>query len=167
MYTTIEITEKYKELAQSLNVIFDTPVMINSRLKTTLGRVISDKQGRGLFPRRIEISRQLLETATKESIDEVLIHEFCHWYLATTTHEDHGHDAMFKSLCKKLGGGDGEIYTKVDYRIPTTKIYKYQCYCSKCGKEVAQYSRAGQVVKNPELFDTLCCNSTIKVIQNW
>ena len=167
MYTTIEITEKYEKLAQSLNVIFDTPVMINGRLKTTLGRVVSDINNGKLFPRRIEISKHLLETATKESIDEVLVHEFCHWYLATTTHEDHGHDAVFKSLCKQLGGGDGKTRTEVKYRVATQKVYKYQCYCEKCGKEIGQYSRAGEVVKHPDQFTTSCCKGSIKVIQNW
>ena len=167
MYTQDQIIEKYKKLALSLKVEFNTPVAINGRLTRTLGRVISDIIDEQLFPRRIEISRQLLQTATKESIDKVLIHEFCHWYLAETTHEDHGHDATFKELCQKLGGGDGKTTTHVDYLVKKEAIYKYQCFCENCGKEVAHYSRSCPTVKNPHLYLTNCCNSSLKVIQNW
>lgn len=167
MYTTQQITEKYKELAFSLGEVFDTPVIINGRLTRTLGRVISDVRNGKIFPRCIEISRQLLETATKESIDEVLIHEFCHWYLAATTHVDHGHDATFKALCQKLGGGDGKTATHVDRLVDNSKLFKYQCFCAGCGKEVAQYSRASFAVKNPSLCATNCCGAILKVVQNW
>lgn len=167
MYSISEITNKYKELAKSLGEEYNTPVMINGRLTRTLGRVISDVRNGKLFPRRIEISRQLLETATKESIDEVLIHEFCHWYLATTTHEDHGHDAVFKELCMRLGGGSGKTTTHVDRIVENSKLFKYQCFCAECGKELGHYSRAGKVIQYPERFYSYCCNADLKVVQNW
>ena len=167
MYTVQQITNKYTELATSLGVTFNVPVKINGRLTRTLGKVISDVQDHRLFPRCIEISRQLLETATKESIDEVLIHEFCHWYLAETTHEDHGHDATFKALGQRLGGGSGKTTTYVDRVVDNSKIFKYQCFCAGCGKEVAHYSRASFAVGHPDLCSTSCCNRELKVIQNW
>lgn len=167
MYTVKQITNKYEQLATSLGVKFNTPVKINGRLTRTLGRVISDVRDGSLFPSCIEISRQLLETATKESIDEVLIHEFCHWYLAETTHENHGHDATFKALCQKLGGGNGNTSTHVDRVVDNSKIYKYQCFCAGCGKEVAHYSRINATIKNPNSYFTSCCKREFKIIQNW
>ena len=167
MYTTQQISSMYQQLAKSLNVDFNTPIKINRRLTRTLGRVISNVKDNKIYPNRIEFSQQLLETATEESINQVLIHEFCHWYLAETTHENHGHDTTFKTLCQNLGGGEGKTTTDIQYKVDTNEIYKYQCYCEKCGKEVAHYSRASRTTQHPELFYSSCCRSTLKVIQNW
>lgn len=168
MYTEKEITLKYKKLAQELGEVFNVPVAINGRLTKTLGRVKYSIRNDKIFPYIIEISKQLLENATRESIDEVLIHEFCHWYLAETTHENHGHDKVFKELCQRLGGGSGKTHADhIEYLTEASARYKYQCFCEKCGKEVAHYSRMCPTVKNPKLYTTYCCEAAIKVVQNW
>ena len=47
------------------------------------------------------------------------------------------------------------------------KAYKYTAYCSKCGKFIQGFARAGKVVKQPQFYTTKCCGAIVKIKQNW
>ena len=167
MYMTLnEIKVELNRLSESLGDTFDIEVSVNGRLTRTLGRVtMVGSKARGYEPTKMEFSKELLETATDESILEVCRHEFAHYYITKTTRENHGHDAQFKALCQRLGGGDGKTSTKVNRTVEVQN--KYDTFCTSCGKSTGGFSRAGKRVKNPELYHSCCCKAPITVVQNF
>ena len=161
-----EVKAELNRLSAIVNDEFDIEFAINGRLTRTLGRVIMvGSKARGYQPTKLELSKQLLETATVESIKEVIAHEFAHYYITKTTRENHGHDAQFKALCQRLGGGDGKTSTKVNRTVEVQS--KYDTFCTSCGKPTGSFSRAGKKVKNPELYRSCCCKAPIRVVQNF
>ena len=168
MWTIARITELCVDYCGRCGVTFNSPVIINARLTRTLGRCFYARKGEVWNPTKIEISRQLLETATDESIEAVIAHECAHYIACALTHEHHGHDSTFRFYCNKIGATNGTaVYNDLQRTKANEEIYKYTLYCSKCGKFVGGRSRASRVTKEPWNYYTKCCDSEIKVIQNW
>lgn len=168
MWTVEKITELCVEYCKKCNVTFNSPVIINSRLTRTLGRCFYTKHNEVWNPTKIEISKQLLETSTDESIKAVIAHECAHYVTCAITHKYHGHDSTFKFYCAEIGtNNDMTHYDNLERTKDNKDIYKYTIYCSKCGKFVGGRSRACQVTKHPENYLTKCCNVEITVKQNW
>jgi predicted SprT family Zn-dependent metalloprotease len=105
-----DIVAECKRLANEFCVEFTLPVRINNRLTRTLGRVCFEC-GR---PYVMEISGPMLKTCTEESIIEVVRHEWAHWYAWKTDGEVHGHDTLFKEICKKIGCTHDKSKNKVE-----------------------------------------------------
>lgn len=169
MTWTVEKIEKLcVEYCGRCNVTFNSPVVVNGRLTKTLGRCFYLRTGSVWNPTKIEISRQLLETATDKCVEAVIAHECAHYVTVALTHKSHGHDATFKHYCAMIGtDNDTAIYNDLERTKPNEEIYKYTMYCSKCGKFVGGRSRACKITKEPENFYTKCCDAKIKVYQNW
>lgn len=168
MWTIEKITELCTFYCGRAGVEFNSPVIINARLTRTLGRCFYAKINEIWKPVKIEISRQLLETATDESIEAVIAHECAHYVTCALTHEHHGHDSVFRFYCQKIGtNNDMTHYDALERTKPNEEIYKYTLYCSKCGKFVGGRSRACRITKEPENYFTKCCESKIKVLKNW
>lgn len=169
MKWTIErITELCIDYCGRCGVEFNSPVVINGRLTKTLGRCFYIRTGEVWNPSKIEISRQLLETSTDESIEEVIAHECAHYVTAALTHENHGHDATFKKYCALIGTtNDTTVYHDLERSVPVDECYKYTVYCKECGKFVAGRSRACRITKEPWNFFSNCCNGELEVKQNW
>lgn len=166
MMTLQQVKEILNKASEKVGDTFSIEVSINGRLTRTLGRVtLVGSKTNGYEPTKMEFSKQLLETATDESIKEVILHEWTHYYITKTTGENHGHNAHFKALCQKVGGGSGATTTKVNRTVEVTD--KYDVFCTCCGKKVGGYSRAGKTVKQPHLFTSGCCGGELKVIQNF
>ena len=159
-----EIKEVLENLSLRHGDVFNIEVSINGRLTRTLGRVKSIGTKANCRPISMEFSREMLETVTKEDIMSVIEHEWAHYYVTKTTHEDHGHDAVFKALCASLGC-HGTTTIKVERTVE--KQAKYSVYCEECGKLVGEYGRKCKTVNNPELFRSNCCKKGLKVIQNY
>lgn len=168
MTWTIQEIESYmRELAASIDLVFDTPVKINGRLTRTLGRVIAVPAAFDSYePEKIEFSKQFLETSTDESVRQTILHEFAHWAVLIETGEAHGHDAVFKAMCRKIGCSADRPQTKVERTVSDDKLFKYIVKCDECGNEV-HYNRAGKVVKHPDWYGCGKCGGSLKVIQNW
>lgn len=173
MWTIERIKKLCVEYCGKVDVPFDAPIGINSRFTTTLGRC-SYKFINGIYtPTKIEFSKQLLETATDESIEAVIGHECAHYVTIFLTREKHGHDATFRSYCKKRGvTNSAAIYHDIKYKenhepAEEYEIFKYSIYCSCCGKLVANRRRACKITKQTSLYSSSCCNASLKVIQNW
>ena len=162
--TIDEIRTEIIQLGKLCDVNITCPIEINSRLKSTLGRVCYkwiNPYEETIIPSKIEFSKQYIETATDEDIKNVVSHEAAHAIIAYKTHKRHGHDAMWKELHKKLGG-DGERCSTAP-RIHA----KYSVVCSKCGAVVDEYYRAGKVVKHPDWYSSSCCDAPLRVFQNY
>lgn len=168
MWTIQEIEDYLSELAESVDLVYDTPITVNGRLTKTLGRVVAELTMSGTYkPQVIEFSRQFLETATDESVRQTIMHEFAHWAVLTETGEMHHHDALFKDMCRKISCDANRPQTKVERIVDDSKVYKYTVKCGECGNAV-HYSRAGNVVKHPHWYTCGQCGSdSLEVVQNW
>lgn len=168
MTWTIQEIESYlRELAESIDLVYDTPVKINGRLTKTLGRVISEPAAFDSYkPQVIEFSRQFLETSTDESVRQVIKHEFSHWAVLVETGEVHGHDAIFKAMCRRIGCQADRPQTKVERTVSDDKLFKYIVKCEDCGNEV-HYNRAGKVVKQPWAYSCGRCGGELHVQKNF
>ena len=167
-WTVERITELCVEYCGRCGIKFNSPVVINGRLTRTLGRCFYEKYGLNWEPVKIEISRQLLETATDKSIEAVIAHECAHYVSCAITHENHGHDSTFRFYCEKIGTtNDTAVYSDLERTKGNEEIYKYTIYCSCCGKFIAGRSRACRITKEPWNFFSKCCNAEVKVKQNW
>lgn len=121
-WTVERITELCVEYCDRCNIKFNSPVVINGRLTKTLGRCFYEGHGSVWNPVKIEISRQLLETATDESIEAVIAHECAHYVSCAITHEDHGHDSTFRFYCEKIGTtNDTAVYSNLERKKETKK----------------------------------------------
>ena len=146
---------------------FDIEVTINGRLRTTLGRCKYTYVGGTLVPSKIEISHQLLETSTINTIVNVIYHECAHALITIETGERQGHNKLFKAMCARIGTDNDTCQTEVERTVADEEIFKYFVKCAGCGKVVSKYHRAGKVIKNPEDYTTKCCNAKILVQTNW
>lgn len=121
-WTVERITELCVEYCDRCNIKFNSPVVINGRLTRTLGRCFYEGHGSAWNPVKIEISRQLLETATDESIEAVIAHECAHYVSCAITHENHGHDSTFRFYCEKIGTtNDTAVYSDLERKKETKK----------------------------------------------
>jgi len=168
MWTIDKITALCIDYCGKAGVKFNSPVFINGRLTRTLGRCFYEKRGTVWNPTKIEISRQLLETSTDESIEAVIAHECAHYVTCALTHETHGHDSTFKFYCEVIGTNNNMThYDDLERTKSNEEIYKYSLYCSKCGKFVGGRSRACNITKAPHNYFTKCCEAEVKVVKNW
>ena len=166
-WTIQEIKQYMQELAENIDLEFDTPVKINGRLTKTLGRVIAEPVTFDLYkPEIIEFSRQFLETSTDDSIREIIKHEFCHWVVLVETGEIHHHDIVFKDMCRRVGCEADRPQAKIERIVSNDKLFKYTVKCENCDNEI-HYNRAGKVVKHPDWYGCGKCGGKLKVIQNW
>lgn len=168
MLTEKDLTQMCESICATAGYDFTIPVKINKRLKTTLGRVTWIKSNNGQVNSTLmEISYQLLTTATYDSIYAVVAHECAHYLVTKETHENHGHDAIFKAMCARIGcANDGTVYRGLNRTAPESEIYKYFVKCEKCNNIIGKYHRAGKVVQYPELYKCKCGGS-LHVIKNF
>ena len=148
-----------REYGYSLKV----PVEVNGRLKRSLGRVkFQIKRGK-CYPEKIEFSRDFLEADNEKQIRETIAHEMAHYFVLLDTKKDHGHDRVWKSWAVRLGAKP-KATTKWEATGLPAKEVKYIVVCSKCGKIIGRYTRAGKVVKNPAAYRSACCREPVKVL---
>lgn len=163
MWTIDQVKEKLNELreADSLPPI-DVPVCINGRLSRTLGRVHFMRET--CCPTKIEFSRTLLENGTDEDIINVIKHEYVHYFLLTTTAEDHGHDWMFKDKCAEIGC----THDKTHNALQKEQKYKYEIWCMDCVQCIGTRSRRCKLIDNiQDCYCGNCKGKNLQVIQNW
>jgi predicted SprT family Zn-dependent metalloprotease len=167
MWTVQEIQDYLWQLADSIDLIYDTPVRINGRLTRTLGRVIAEPSRFGKYkPEVIEFGRQFLETSTDESVRQIIQHEFCHWAVLIETGEIHHHDMVFKAMCRRVGCKANQPQAKVERTVGDDKLFKYTVKCKDCDNKM-HYNRAGETVKHPDWYECGKCGGKLVVIQNW
>lgn len=162
--TEKELTARCEEICESVGHNFNIPVKINKRLTRTLGRVLFISCGGYIVPQGMEFSYKFLETKETDTIEEVIKHECAHYLVIIETHENHGHDKVFKEMCARIGCAFNTTSTQV--AAYTDNTYKYIVTCNSCKKIVGRYYRAGKIIKNPSNYHCKC-GGTLTVTQNW
>lgn len=148
------------QIAHNYGYTLDIPVTINSRLSSTLGRVMYRKKGSEFVPIRIEFSRDLLQSGDDSLIMDTIKHEMAHFFVLKDTKKNHNHDEYWKRWAKILG-----CSPKASIKVTDNNefSYKYKIVCSKCGQIVGLKKRASDVVKNPWKYRSSCCNEKLDV----
>ena len=166
--TVQEIETRCKEIFSKVNLEFNgITIFINGRLTKTLGRCCYKVSCGKVIPVRLEFSRQLLETATPQSIDSVILHEAAHAIACIETGESQGHNAYFKKVCVRIGTDNDKTKTQVSRVVDDSQIYKYLITCSCCKEIVGKYQRAGKVIKNISYYRCPFCKSSLEIKQNF
>lgn len=164
MITTVEQIRKHCiDAFRKDNLDFDhfnLPIAINGRLTQTLGRCFYTRKNGVLEPSKLEFSRQFLETSTDECIISVIYHECAHALTALRTGEPHGHDAVFKATCARIGCTNDGAKTTVERTVEKETLYKYIVICPKCGV-LGGYNRMCKTLR--EISQCRCkdCHSKI------
>lgn len=140
------------------------PIEVNTRFSRTLGRVSWNEFGE---LEKIEFSSTMLKTGTEEAIIATILHELAHAFVFLETGEIHGHDKVFREMCKRLGTIEDRATSKYFNGADEPVEHKYSIYCSCCGKLVANRSRACQLTKTPENYLSNCCKASLRVEQNY
>lgn len=162
MWTIDRVIDELNKLAAADNIIMDVPIKVNGRLSRTLGRVHFNRTT--CCPMKIEFSRALLENGTDNDIINVIKHEYVHYFLLSTTAEDHGHDYMFKAKCAEIGCE----HDKTHNGLEREQRYKYEIWCLDCNAIIGTRSRKCKLIDNIEYCQCGRCNgANLKVIQNW
>jgi len=110
----------------------DCEVVVNKRLKSTLGQFVS--YGNDRKPKRIEIANNIL-AENKFFVIDTLIHELTHWYLHLIDKDYRDGSKTFEDELRRIGVNSTET-TRLRKQGTTylRDIYVYQC--SKCKLEL-------------------------------
>ena len=174
--TSSEIKAKLEGYARMMpqKVDINVPVKVNARLTATLGRVrykVNAYTGETV-PVSIEFSKLFLETANQQEIDDIIKHEFAHFY-TSVTYGNHGHRTPeFKAACATLdceAEASAKLSTETMVKraqVHETKI-KYKMICPGCGKVVATFQRNCKTVDLAKLgvVTSKCCKRPVAVIE--
>lgn len=166
-YSQETVVRKCMDIAKLFGFELDTPVYLNGRLTTTLGRVSYKSVNDVVVPTSIEFSKHFIENATDDEILDTIKHEMAHWLAATASGEAHGHDAYWKQWCIKIGAKPERCYKieEMSKDAVKTREAKYKIYCQKCGQLIGTRTRACKLIKYPNLFTSSCCKAQIKITE--
>lgn len=151
-----ELTKMCIEVCSRIGADFSVPVKINKRLTRTLGRIKWIRINGRVETYVVEFSYHFLETASINSIWDVVEHECAHYLVIKETHEPHGHDAIFKTMCGRIGCTNINATTQIETVVPEHEVYKYFVFCEECGKLVGKYYRAGKLIQHPDFYRCKC-----------
>lgn len=171
MYDLSRVKEEFTKVCAICGVPVECDIKLNSRLTRTAGRVISSRnpQTNLYYPSLVEFSKQLLETATDESIFAVIQHEAAHYIATARSGQTHGHDNYFKSICREIGCPHDGVSTAIERTVAESALYKYQIYCPTCGKLLSGgFRRMCNTIRTIDRYSCkICGNSGLEIIQNW
>lgn len=156
-----EIEQECMKIAMENGYLLDVPVKFNNRMRSTLGRVVYDVRYGEVVPNKIEFSTFMVNEYADDIILNTIRHEMAHYLVTKDTHENHGHDQLWKLYAIRLGC-DPEARTKARAK-DALKDVKYVTYCSKCGQVLGRYFRKGNVIKYPSRYRSKCCHGNIRV----
>lgn len=167
MYTIERVQREFTDICSKAGVQVTSPITVNGRLTRTLGRVCMVRRGETVENEKVEFSKQLLETATDDTIWNVIAHEASHYIATARTHKAQGHNAYFRSICAEVGTTNDGTKTHVERTVSAEQVYKYTVICPNCG-EIAHYHRMSKNLKNISSCYCKKCNSNnLSVIHNW
>jgi SprT-like protein len=152
-YEVRDLLPKAKFYVQKIwNIKFDTDIILDKRLKRTLGCYESDLEGN----ERIRLSSNIYKIYNELTTDDILLHELTHWYCKKTGKLSSDNDKDFKNELEKVGAS------------PTKFIHKAGTYfygvCKKCGYEVVE-NRSIQLLKRYLIekdYHSSCCDCRIE-----
>jgi SprT-like protein len=126
-YKNLEIiNDKAKFYTKELwNMDFDLPIIINNRLRSTFAWFTG---------RSIEFNKNF-ETLSEHMIDDILLHELCHWYCKKIGKNNADKTLYFENELIRIGASSSETMELKDGKwIFWHQYYNYKCL--KCGKEM-------------------------------
>lgn len=129
------------------------PVVINNRLKSTLGWCRKTK---------IELSQLIL--IDPNITDDTLLHELCHWYCGEIGEDDKDGDKFFEDTLRKVGDSSTEstTFTNGEWKY----LYRYGVFkCECCNKEIITKDYTddrveGKVGNRIKIYN--CCSGKMK-----
>lgn len=137
-------------LQDNFNLELSIPIMRNNRLRTTLGRYVMTKRGE---PLKIDLSGNLLNYGTEETILGVLKHECVHYAFHVQGKNFRDGNPEFEATLKRLNAPSTE----------TLKVGKFYVFlCNECKKEGE--TKVKRLVHKPHEYRSLCCHGKIEVI---
>ena len=160
MLSILDLKAECIRLSKENGDVFNVPVVLNGRLRTTLAQCKSTRSAiTGLLqPKVIEVSKWAMQELTDEELIDIIRHEWSHYYLAKTDPASHhGHDNVFRDLCKKVNCDHSA--TRDTEGTEERKKHKYTVFCPKCG-EIGGYDRMCKTLKNIQYAEHTKCGST-------
>ena len=136
-------------LAQNYSLTLDIPIVINNRLKVTVGAVVLVEDE----PQEIELAGYLMRYGSERFILDVLKHELIHYALNLLGKPYHDGDKYFENELKRLGvtaSGVGRIGRYLKFICPA---------CKEVG-----YTEKKRAMEHPDKFSTICCKQTLEPI---
>lgn len=139
-------------LRENYQLTLDVPLEINGRLSRALGRFVYNRHEQR--PKKVELSKRLLQYYPEETILDVLKHELVHYacYVKGEPHDD-GHPHFEGELRKHGVTGTGIIKAK-------GLFHKYSC--NSCGGTFTRRNRISPQRMSRSI--TNCCNSKFSYI---
>lgn len=147
----LKLREVYKELVQRFPDLECTFLRISfsGRFKTRAG----DCTQRPFNTYEIRLSRELLKQFGYDRIEQTFRHELAHVYCFKKNSK--GHNGLFKSICSQFGGSmntkmAGWRYseTATTEYVKSTREFKYEYTCTKCGNSAKYRKRMSSKVRN-------------------
>ena len=148
----LEYLKKYAEsfLRKNYNLSLEIPLLINNRLRSTLGSF--NRNYKGDKACEIELSGQLVKYATKDVILDTLKHELIHYALFVLNKPFHDGDEYFENELKRL-----EVSGTETCYVGIHTVYN----CPKCARKYETELKS--VWKTPNVYNTVCCREPINM----
>ena len=124
------INKKAKIYTKRLwNIEFDGILKINNRLRSTFAWFVQNEN-------TIEFNKQLLNLSDeyKLFIDEVLLHELCHWYCFKIGVDNEDGRFEFESEIYKSGARSTEVNEIIKDKVMLLDNYSW-FFCKDCNKD--------------------------------
>ncbi len=114
------LTQAAREfLKTNFNCDLSIPIIINKRMKRTLGAYKIDPYGQ---PKQIDLSYNLIQSRENEIILDILYHELIHHGLHLQNKPFKDNSPVFKDTCHQLNVSLSRTYSGLNQ-------HRYQCRC--------------------------------------
>ena len=165
-YTIEDLKIMVYDICNKAGVNFTGPVELNSRLLTTLGRVMNVDNK----PIRVEFSKNFIENATDETVISVCKHECAHIIALVRSGKPQHHNSYFKSICAELGTTNDGTTTNVERSVAGKAYHRYTIICPNCGEIGSRQKMCASLRDIKNCWCVKCGESTVgklTYIQNW
>lgn len=137
------------------------PVVLSARMEKTMGSFYFKIRGGKMEPHSFRFAQKLLDgTYSAEIVEQVILHEFVHYYVNMRDQVNHHHDEVFKEACRAFGISD-HTYFKEFVALSPKK--GYLLLCSSCGKTIGKRRRSDAVKRIVRTKVSSCCHGKIKI----
>jgi SprT-like protein len=143
-----------KHLAKELfNMEFNAPIEINGRLTRALGRYVSRRNRTAV---KLELAARLLTNYNDATIESVIKHELCHWYLCVTNKPFHDGDPTFEALLRKVGAHSTGVIKLAG------EVHEMRCQvCDKVAASSNSKGKLNKYIENRRGYKTRCCRADL------
>ena len=157
-----DVKKLLAETGRKTGVLCDgIPVVISTKMEKTMGSFYFRMRGGKMEPHSFRFSVKLLDgTYSREIVEQVILHEFAHFYVNMRDQVNHHHDEVFKEACRALGISDHTYFKEF---VALTPKKGYLLLCGSCGKTIGKRRRSDAVRKIVKTKVSSCCHGKIKI----